>query len=100
MARSEALWVGLGRADITACVEGMSMWGWGARDNIAQGVAMPLHARAVAIAAERNESPLVVVSVELAMVSEALRSASIERLRSGGVDIDDQRLVGIGAVVR
>lgn len=67
------------------------MWGWGARDNIAQGVAMPLHARAVAIAAERNESPLVVVSVELAMVSEALRSASIERLRSGGVDIDEQR---------
>jgi neutral ceramidase len=86
-----ALWLGLGRADLTACVEGMSMWGWGSHANVPRGVGMPLHARAVALAEAPTSPPLVLCSVELGMVCEALRSESLRKLRALGVLLDDAR---------
>lgn len=91
--RNETMWLGLGRADITACVEGMSMWGWGASGNVATGVAMPLHARAVALAESSTAPPLVMVSVELGMVSEALRRRVLRRIADTKLPVDEHRLV-------
>jgi neutral ceramidase len=89
----QPLWLGLARTDITACVEGMSMWGWGAIGNVAVGVAAPLHARAIVIAEGESAPPFVLVTVELGMVSEALRRASLEALRRRGVDVDAHRFL-------
>jgi D-arabinono-1,4-lactone oxidase len=84
--------VGLGRADITACAEGMSMWGWGSNENVPVGVAAPLHARALVISdSPTNEAPIVFVTVELGMASEALRRASLDGLRARGVHVDEHR---------
>lgn len=86
-----ALLIGLGRADLTACVEGMSMWGWGSANNVPRGVAMPLQARAVALSQGGEARPMVLCTVELGMVSEALRHEALRKLRALGADVDDER---------
>ena len=90
--RDGGLWFGLGRADITACVAGMSMWGWGSTHNVPVGAAAPLHARAIVLAEDcAATAPIVFVTVELGMVSEALRTAALEALQRRGIDVDAHR---------
>jgi neutral ceramidase len=85
------LHVGLGRAEITACAPGLSMFGWGSTANIPVGAATPLWARAIALT-EGPTGPLHIwVTAELGMISEALRLGALEELQDRGVAIDAHR---------
>lgn len=83
-APASSLWCGLGRADITACVPGLSMFGWGSPGNIPTAAATALTARALAISEGLAAPPQVLVVAELGMISEALRSAVLEMLSRRG----------------
>jgi neutral ceramidase len=64
--------VGAAKVDITVYDEGMCMLGWGHPQNTAEGVAMPLHARAVVVEDERGNK-IAYLCAELCFVSLLLR---------------------------
>lgn len=70
--------VGVGRAELGAPVLGTGMMGWGMLDNVVEGVATPLHARAFVIA--EGESTGAIVCLELAFISIAVKRRVVERL--------------------
>jgi neutral ceramidase len=77
--------IGTGKGDVTVYEPGMAMFGWGQPHNVARSVAMPLLARAVAVA-DGDGPPVVLVNCDLGMVSQALRQAVDDRLPGLGLD--------------
>jgi neutral ceramidase len=74
--------IGAAKADITTWEPGLGMMGWGMLDNRVEGVATPLHARAVLLRDPESGLRLAIVCVELCFVSLALRDRVCTILRT------------------
>ncbi len=71
---------GLAKAEITAWEPGLLLLGWGQYDNVAEGVAEPLFARALVLEdAARNER-VAYVCVDLCFVTQSVRDAVLAAL--------------------
>lgn len=79
---------GFGRADMSLFEPGMTMMGWGRRDNRAEGVAVPLYARAVVI--DDGTTTMAFVTLELLVVTQGLWLAVTDTL------CDDHPELGLG----
>ena len=72
--------VGAARADITPSLAvGMAMAGWGNPGHRVKGVATPLHARAISIFEPIEKKRLIMVCLEIAYITEALRTEVVAR---------------------
>lgn len=71
---------GFGRADISCFESDMTMMGWGVRTQKVQGVAEPLHARAVVMRDLANDTRVAFVAVDALLVTQGLWFGVIDRL--------------------
>jgi neutral ceramidase len=71
---------GCSRVDITVWEAGRTMMGWADPRNVARRAGEPLYARALALHDRRRDERFVFVCVELAIVTDVLRDAVLERL--------------------
>lgn len=90
-ADQEAGWkAGAASIDITPAYP-VRLSGYGSRTTEHEGVAMPIHAKALALTWQ-DEEPVVIVTVDNCGVPEAVRSEVLSRLAKAGKTIDSSRL--------
>lgn len=75
--------IGLARVDITSFVPGIGLMGWGIHHQKADGVAAPLHARAVVLRDPATGRRVAMVACDLWGVTQALRTGVLDALRAG-----------------
>jgi neutral ceramidase len=84
---------GFGRASLTVFEPGMGMFGWGHPDNVCEGVATELYARAMAVEDPGTGRRLVYVCCDLGMISESLRQAVLARVCTRGSGLTEHDLM-------
>ncbi len=77
---------GFGRASVTHFAEGLCLFGWGHRDNVARGIAAPLFARALVLEEASTGRRVAYVCCDLGMISESVRTTVVERAAVFGLD--------------
>lgn len=88
------LWIGAALQDITACRPGVGMMGWSRHDNVVEGQATPLVARAFVF--REDDGPRVAVVVgEFCFTTLALKQAVMERLaaRHPELELAEERVL-------
>lgn len=75
-----ALRAGFGTGSLTAFEPGMCMFGWGHPQNVAEGVATELYARALCLEEAATVRRVVYVVCDLGMISESLRRGVVARV--------------------
>ncbi len=84
--------VAFARAEITAYERGMGLLGWGQPENVAEGVAEPLFARAMVVEDERG-ARAAYVCADLCFVSVGLREEVLARAAARGLGIGPHGLM-------
>jgi neutral ceramidase len=88
--------IGCARTDITVYERGMGMLGWAYRHNVAEGVAMPLHARAFVLE-DAGGARVALVVAEICFITQGLRQAIVEELeRRPALGLSDERIMLTG----
>ncbi len=72
--------IGAASRDITAVVPGVGMMGWANWENVVEGVAQPLHARAFVFVDQENGRRLAFVCAEICFVTQAVKDGVMARL--------------------
>jgi len=72
--------IGAARVDITVYEDDQPMFGWVYPENIARGVAKPLHARAFVLREPQHNVRVALVLIDWGYVSQAVRQAVLDRL--------------------
>ncbi len=89
--------IGCARTDLTVFEPGMCMLGWAFKDNTAEGVAMPLSARAFVLEDPADGGRVALVVAEICFVTQGLRQAVIDEiLRRPALGLSDERVVLAG----
>ncbi len=83
-----ALEVGFAREDITAHVPGIAMLGWGMLYNRVEGVAEPLHARAMVVRDPASGGRVAYVCADLLLISQGVRTAVLDQLERDHAELD------------
>jgi len=86
--------IGCAKTDLTVFEPGMCMLGWAYHDNTAEGVAMPLSARAFVLEDPVDGGRVALVVAEICFITEGLRQAVLDELgRRPGLRLTDERVV-------
>lgn len=89
--------IGCARNDITVFEPGMGMLGWAHADNVATGVAMPLHARAFVLEDGADGGRVALVVAEICFITQGLRLAIVDELeRRPELGLSDERIMLTG----
>ncbi len=90
LSSAAGLLIGTGKADITGPAAERGMMGYGLPEQKTKGILTRLFARAIVLQENASDAPpLVIVVADLAMISEAVSLAVIDRLRKDGLGIFD-----------
>lgn len=86
--------IGCAKTDLTVFEPGSCMLGWAFRDNTAEGVAMPLSARAFVLEDPVDGGRVALVVAEICFITQALRLAVLDELAGRPeLRLSDERVV-------
>ena len=72
--------IGTAKVDITTYVKGKGMLGYGMTDQVVEGVATPIHARAFAIKSLKSNKKIIFVNAELCFITPSLKKGVVRKL--------------------